>query len=123
MKYGALVALLLISGCTGVPREAPPTPALSVFVVAHPDDWQLFMNPAAFQAMNQPHEKAVFVHVSAGDAGRGMGGEPTPYYLAREEGALPPWPKPDYAKLLPVSRGALVSTRGPGAMAAGCILG
>ena len=88
MKYGALLALLLICGCTGIPRETPPAPALSVFVVAHPDDWQLFMNPAAFHAMNEPHEKAVFVHVSAGDAGRGLAGERTPYYLAREEGAL-----------------------------------
>ncbi len=88
MKHGALAALLLISGCAALPRETPPTPTLSVFVVAHPDDWQLFMNPDAFHAMNEPHEKAVFVHVSAGDAGRGVGGEPTPYYLAREEGAL-----------------------------------
>jgi LmbE family N-acetylglucosaminyl deacetylase len=92
MKYAAFAALSLISGCAGVPRESPPplapAPALSVFVVAHPDDWQLFMNPDAFHAMNEPHEKAVFVHVSAGDAGKGVGGEPTPYYLAREEGAL-----------------------------------
>ena len=88
MKHVALVALLLISGCAGIPRETPPAPAVSVFVVAHPDDWQLFMNPDAFHAMNEPHEKAVFVHVSAGDAGRGVTGEPTPYYLAREEGAL-----------------------------------
>jgi len=92
MKYGALVALLLISGCANAPRDTQPTPApkptLSVFVVAHPDDWQLFMNPDAFHAMNEPHEKAVFVHVSAGDAGKVMGGEPTPYYLAREEGAM-----------------------------------
>jgi LmbE family N-acetylglucosaminyl deacetylase len=88
MRYGALGLLLLFSGCTSLPPETPPAPALSVFVVAHPDDWQLFMNPAAFHAMNEPHEKAVFVHVSAGDAGRGVGGEPTPYYLAREEGAL-----------------------------------
>jgi hypothetical protein len=88
MKYAAVVALSLISGCTSLPRETPPTPSVGVFVVAHPDDWQLFMNPAAFHAMNERHEKAVFVHVSAGDAGRGLGGEPTPYYLAREEGAL-----------------------------------
>ncbi len=90
MKYGALATLLLISGCTGLPRQTPtsPAPAVSVFVVAHPDDWQLFMNPAAFHAMNDAHEKAVFVHVSAGDAGKVLGGEPTPYYLAREEGAL-----------------------------------
>jgi hypothetical protein len=86
----AVAALSLISGCAGLPRETPPTPTptLSVFVVAHPDDWQLFMNPDAFHAMNEPHEKAVFVHVSAGDAGKGVGGEPTPYYLAREEGAM-----------------------------------
>jgi LmbE family N-acetylglucosaminyl deacetylase len=88
MKYVALASLLLISACAGVPRKEPPTPALGVFVVAHPDDWQLFMNPAAFHAMNEPHEKAVFIHVSAGDAGRVTAGEPTPYYLAREEGAL-----------------------------------
>jgi hypothetical protein len=88
MKYLPFVALLLISGCVTPPPKSPPPPSLSVFVVAHPDDWQLFMNPAAFHAMNEPHEKAVFVHVSAGDAGRGVGGEPTPYYLAREEGAL-----------------------------------
>jgi LmbE family N-acetylglucosaminyl deacetylase len=88
MKCVAVAALLMISGCAGLPRQTPPVPALSVFVVAHPDDWQLFMNPAAFHAMNEPHEKAVFVHVSAGDAGKGVGGEPTPYYLAREDGAL-----------------------------------
>jgi LmbE family N-acetylglucosaminyl deacetylase len=88
MKYVALAALLLISGCAGLPRETPPTPTVSIFVVAHPDDWQLFMNPDAFRAMDESHEKAVFVHVSAGDAGRGVGGKPTPYYFAREEGAL-----------------------------------
>ena len=90
MKFGLIVMLCLISGCADLSRKAPlpPTPSLSVFVVAHPDDWQLFMNPDAFHAMDGPHEKAVFVHVSAGDAGKVMGGEPTPYYLAREEGAL-----------------------------------
>lgn len=61
---------------------------VSVFTVAHQDDWQLFMNPAAYRAMDEAHEKAVFIHVTAGDAGRGVSGEPVPYYLAREEGAL-----------------------------------
>jgi hypothetical protein len=88
MRYVAVAALLLISGCEVVPPGTPPTPALSVFVVAHPDDWQLFMNPAAFHAMNDKRGKAVFVHVTAGDAGKGLGGGLTPYYLAREEGAL-----------------------------------
>ena len=61
---------------------------VSVFTVAHQDDWQLFMNPAAYRGMDEPQEKAVFIHVTAGDAGRGVTGEPVPYYLAREEGAL-----------------------------------
>lgn len=62
---------------------------MSVFTVAHQDDWQLFMNPEAYHAMNEPQEKAVFIHVTAGDAGAGAGGlGPVPYYLAREEGAL-----------------------------------
>lgn len=57
--------------------------------MAHQDDWQLFMNPEAYHAMNEPQEKAVFIHVTAGDAGAGAGGpDPVPYYLAREEGAL-----------------------------------
>jgi hypothetical protein len=88
MKYVALVVLSLISGCASVSRETPEPPAISVFVVAHPDDWQLFMNPDAFHSMTRAGDKAVFVHVSAGDAGRGVTGEPVPYYLAREEGAL-----------------------------------
>ncbi len=47
------------------------------------------MNPNAYHAMNEPQEKAVFIHVTAGDAGAGSAGpDPVPYYLAREEGAL-----------------------------------
>lgn len=72
-----------------VPEPAPPSPpAVSVFTVAHEDDWQLFMNPEAYHAMDEAQEKAVFIHVTAGDAGAGTGGDPVPYYLAREEGAL-----------------------------------
>jgi GlcNAc-PI de-N-acetylase len=92
MKHAAAFVLALtMASCAGLPPETsstPPTPEVNVFVVAHPDDWQLFMNPDAFHAMNNPNGKAVFVHVSAGDAGKVLGGEPTPYYLAREEGAL-----------------------------------
>ena len=32
MKYCALAALIL-TGCSGLPRETPPTPVVSVFVV------------------------------------------------------------------------------------------
>jgi hypothetical protein len=86
----AFALALLIVGCVS-PPPAPPQPSppmVSVFAVAHQDDWQLFMNPAAYHGMDEPQEKAVFIHVTAGDAGAGAGGEPVPYYLAREEGAL-----------------------------------
>lgn len=81
--------LTLASACASTPAKPPSSPpAVSFFVVAHQDDWQLFMNPAAYHAMNEPQEKAVFVHVTAGDAGRGAAGAPVPFFLAREEGAL-----------------------------------
>lgn len=94
MKRAFAAGLLaLVSACVSAPAEQaarPPSPPMvSVFAVAHQDDWQLFMNPEAFHAMNEPQEKAVFIHVTAGDAGAGAGGPgPVPYYLAREEGAL-----------------------------------
>jgi len=83
----------IASACVSAPAEQaarpPSPPTVSVFAVAHQDDWQLFMNPEAYHAMNEPQEKAVFIHVTAGDAGAGAGGDgPVPYYLAREEGAL-----------------------------------
>lgn len=88
----ATVLALLGSACAATPpvSEAPPPspPVVSVFAVAHEDDWQLFMNPEAYHAMDESQEKAVIIHVTAGDAGAGVGGEPVPYYLAREEGAL-----------------------------------
>lgn len=94
MKRALAAGLLaLASACVSAPAEQaarPPSPPMvSVFAVAHQDDWQLFMNPEAYHAMNEPQEKAVFIHVTAGDAGAGAGGPgPVPYYLAREEGAL-----------------------------------
>jgi hypothetical protein len=82
----------LLSACASaqVEQAAAPEalPSVNVFAVAHQDDWQLFMNPEAYRAMDEAHEKAVFVHLTAGDAGRGVTGEPVAYYLAREEGAL-----------------------------------
>jgi hypothetical protein len=57
-----------------------------VYVSAHPDDWQLFMNPNAYQDLQNPEQKVIFLHTTAGDAGSGTGN--TSYYLAREEGSL-----------------------------------
>ena len=86
---GGLIAAFA-GACASAPTAppAPSPPVDSIFTVAHQDDWQLFMNPEAYHGMDEPQEKAVFIHVTAGDAGAGAGGEPVPYYLAREEGAL-----------------------------------
>lgn len=60
----------------------------SFYFSAHEDDWQLFMNPAAFRDVLDG-TKTVFIHVTAGDGGlgTGTGGRKRPYYLAREHGA------------------------------------
>jgi hypothetical protein len=83
---------VLVSACATTSDEAlskrEPWADVNVFVSPHPDDWQLFMNPEAFHSMDEPDERAVFVHVTAGDAGLGATGEPVPYFVAREEGAM-----------------------------------
>lgn len=57
----------------------------SVFISAHPDDWQLFMNPNAYQSVKTDNEKVIFLHTTAGDGGNGVGSN---FYLARQEGSL-----------------------------------
>lgn len=58
------------------------------YVAAHPDDWQLFMNPSAFQDVADDRTKVIFLHMTSGDAGLGVGtgGRKHPLYLARENG-------------------------------------
>lgn len=67
-----------------------PPGKVSFYFAAHEDDWQLFMNPTAFEDVNGAASKTIFVHVTAGDDGLGVGtgGRRRPYYLARENGAL-----------------------------------
>jgi len=62
---------------------------VSFYFAAHEDDWQLFMNPSAFEDVMGGAAKTVFVHLTAGDAGLGigLGGRKHPFYLARENGA------------------------------------
>jgi len=71
-----------------VPLKVTPLQRVSFYFSAHEDDWQLFMNPAAFYDVRDG-VKSVFVHVTAGDGGLGTanGGRKHPYYLAREHGA------------------------------------
>jgi len=69
--------------------DASKPDKVSFYFAAHEDDWQLFMNPSAFQDVTGGATKTVFVHVTAGDAGlgAGLGGRKHPLYLARENGA------------------------------------
>ena len=57
-----------------------------IFVAAHQDDWQLFMNPNVAKSIENADDNTVIIHTTAGDAGHGAGNNA--YYLAREEGSL-----------------------------------
>lgn len=54
---------------------------ISFYIVAHADDWQLFMQPHIYYDLIKPSHKVVFIITTAGDAGRDE-----TYWLAREEG-------------------------------------
>src|SRR5438105_3247993 len=48
-----------------------PPAAHAFYVVAHQDDWQLFMSESVSSDMrNEQTEKLIFVYVTAGDAGQ-----------------------------------------------------
>ncbi|HLY28820.1 MAG TPA: PIG-L family deacetylase [Aggregatilineales bacterium] len=57
--------------------------AVAFYIVAHQDDWQLFMSPNAYTDLNDPSHKIIFVYTTAGDAGKDE-----QYWSAREKGAL-----------------------------------
>lgn len=86
-----LASLCLLAGLqqAALAAEGPAYDKVSFYFAAHQDDWQLFMNPSAFQDVAGDRTKAVFVHMTAGDAGlgTGAGGKRHPFYLARENGA------------------------------------
>jgi hypothetical protein len=54
---------------------------VSFYIVPHADDWQLFMQPNAYNDLINPVIKTVFVITTAGDAGSEEN-----YWRAREEG-------------------------------------
>src|SRR4051812_36717493 len=55
---------------------------ISFYVVAHADDWQLFMHPNVYNDLRAAGSKVVYIITTAGDAG----GSET-YWAAREEGS------------------------------------
>ncbi len=87
----SIMTVLFAIGLLGRQAHAADSPAarVSFYFAAHEDDWQLFMNPQAFDDVADARTKTVFIHSTAGDAGLGIGtgGRKFPYYLARENGA------------------------------------
>ncbi len=83
------ICLAAFAATPALAGEAAWSDKVSVYFAAHEDDWQLFMNPSAFEDVAGGAAKTVFVHVTAGDAGlgAGSGGRQHPYYRARENGA------------------------------------
>jgi hypothetical protein len=83
------LAMAVLTSAPALADEAKRPDKVSVYFAAHEDDWQLFMNPSAFEDVSKGAAKTVFVHVTAGDAGLGVGwgGRKKQYYLARENGA------------------------------------
>ena len=86
----ACVLPLLFAPALSLAAESANPNKVSIYFAAHEDDWQLFMNPSAFEDVGGGAHKTVFVHLTAGDdgLGTGSGGRKHPYYLARENGAL-----------------------------------
>ncbi|HEY2758685.1 MAG TPA: hypothetical protein VGJ01_23495, partial [Pseudolabrys sp.] len=85
----AWIALAVLIAVPAMAEDAPRSDKVSFYFAAHEDDWQLFMNPSAFQDVIGGAAKTVFIHMTAGDAGLGIGsgGRKHPFYLARENGA------------------------------------
>jgi hypothetical protein len=85
----ACLAGAVLSGASALAEDGKRPDKVSFYFAAHEDDWQLFMNPSAFQDVMGGATKTVFVHLTAGDAGLGigLGGRKHPFYLARENGA------------------------------------
>jgi len=81
--------ILLLMLAPAFAQRRPLLRTTVFYVVAHQDDWQLFMNPNAWNDVRPPGGKVVFVYTTAGDAGlgKGSGDRSIPYYIAREEGA------------------------------------
>ena len=85
----ACLAGAVLASAPALAEDGKRPDKVSFYFAAHEDDWQLFMNPSAFQDVTKGASKTVFVHLTAGDAGlgAGLGGRKHPFYLARENGA------------------------------------
>jgi hypothetical protein len=89
LTMAACVAAGLLAAGPVLAQDGKRPDKVSFYFAAHEDDWQLFMNPSAFEDVIHDASKTVFIHLTAGDAGLGigLGGRKHPFYLARENGA------------------------------------
>jgi hypothetical protein len=58
---------------------------VSVYISAYPEDWQLYMNPNAYNSLKVSGDKVVFLNITSNDKGSGVD---TDYYAANEEGCM-----------------------------------
>ena len=84
----ACLAAAVLASAQTLAEEAKRPNKVSFYFAAHEDDWQLFMNPSAFQDVIGGAAKTVFVHLTAGDAGLGRVGRAQTSFLsgARKRG-------------------------------------
>jgi hypothetical protein len=77
-------ALALASGLSfpAAAQTSAATKPTDVFLVAHQDDWQLFMGDVAFKGIRRGNH-TVFIYLTAGDDNRGSS-----YWTTREQAAL-----------------------------------
>ncbi|HEY7232324.1 MAG TPA: hypothetical protein VH558_18360 [Pseudolabrys sp.] len=89
LTMAACVAAGFLAAGPVLAQDGKRPDKVSFYFAAHEDDWQLFMNPSAFEDVIHAASKTVFIHLTAGDAGLGvgLGGRKHPFYLARENGA------------------------------------
>jgi LmbE family N-acetylglucosaminyl deacetylase len=92
-RFAAVRFLTLAAMISCLPAlAAAQYPHTVFYVAAHEDDWQLFMQPNAYYDAQRTDVKVVFIYLTAGDAGCAAGciqrDGVTPYYLARENGAM-----------------------------------
>lgn len=68
--------------CMGANTAEADTTKLHAYIVAHPDDWQLFMGDTVYPQITSG-DHVTFIYLSAGGADR-----PPAYWHAREAGAM-----------------------------------
>jgi LmbE family N-acetylglucosaminyl deacetylase len=72
--------------CSVLPSVAAKR--VSVYVVAHPDDWQLFMGTQAYDDMQDTGNKVVIIYTTSGDATFKAANANLSFANAREKGVL-----------------------------------